>query len=86
MIRFMPVFPVGKRSVRLTGLGIRYRDIIIRRYIRGNGNIFAYDTLKDDGTFRLTVLHAVCGDLRMEKALSPDEDYRYVGRELPRVR
>ncbi len=48
-----------------------------------SGNIFAYDTLKDDGTFRLTVLrNPVCGDLRMEKALSPDEDYRYVGRGI----
>ena len=48
-----------------------------------SGSIFAYDTLKDGGTIRLTVLrNPVCGDLRMDKELSSDEDYRYVGRGI----
>lgn len=84
VIRFMPVVPGGKAVRTLDGFEYPLTETLSYGGISvASGNIFAYDTLKDDGTFRLTVLrNPVCGDLRMEKALSPDEDYRYVGRGI----
>lgn len=64
--------------------GLEYplsETIAFDRFTVASGNIFAYDTDKENATIGLTVLrNPVCGDLRMDEDLNENEDYLYVGR------